>query len=384
MPRRLLPALVALALTAPALAQQPAMPPRQVGVVEMRMQDVPRIVTVPGRAIAGEQAAIRPRVSGPVTEVLYRPGTQLQAGTPMFRIDASTYAAGVTSAEANVAAARAAEALAASAFERAQRLAGSGVSQADVESAGSRLQQAQAQVQVAEAALDIARSELAWTTITSPISGVASVAAVSVGDLVTANQATALATVTRLDPIDVDMYEPSARILRVFDDIQSGRLRMNETLRATLTLETGETYSVTGELLAPGFSVSTTTGSVDNRFRFANPDRRLLPGMFVRGQIELGQTRALLVSQSATTRDRTGRLTAWVVEEGKIAQRVLTDDGTWQHNWIITAGLAEGELVVADGLTGLQPGMQVTTIPIIYDDQGVVRDAPTPAPTGSN
>lgn len=375
MPRFLLPAVLALALATPALAQQPAMPPKQVGVVEMKMQDVPRIVTVPGRAVAGEEAAIRPRVSGPVTEILYRAGTPLEVGAPMFRIGASTYQAGVASAEANVAAAQAAAALAASAYERAQRLAGSGVSQADVESAKAALEQAQAQVRVGEAALEIARSELGWTTITSPISGLASVAAVSVGDLVTANQATAMATVTRLDPIDVDMYEPSARILRVFADIQSGRLRMNESLSATLTLETGETYAATGELLAPGFNVSTTTGSVDNRFRFANPDRRLLPGMFVRGQIELGVTQAFLVSQSATTRDRTGRLTAWVVEDGKIARRVLTDDGTYRHSWIVTDGVEEGDLLVADGLTGLQPGMEVTTTPITYDDQGVVRDA---------
>ncbi len=368
----------ALLCCLPAAAQQ-QMPPKQVGVIEMRLQDVPRIVTLPGRAVAGEEAAIRPRVSGLVTEILYRGGMPITAGAPMFRIDATTYAAKVSSAEAEVASARAGAAEAASAYERTRRLQGSGTTLAQVETAKSQSEQAAARVKSAEASLAVARAELGWTTVTSPIEGMASVANVSVGDLVTANQADLLATVTRLDPIDVDMYEPSARILGVFDDIQAGRLQIHEQLRATLTLENGQTYAALGELLSPGFTVSTSTGAVDNRFRFENPERRLLPGMFVRGRIEMGVTQAFLVSQSAATRDRTGKLTAFVVEDGKTVQRVLTEDGTWEHSWIVTHGLQAGDLLVADGLLGLLAGMPVVTVPVDYDDKGVVRALP-PAP----
>lgn len=368
----------AAVLATPALAQ-PQMPPKQVGVVELRLQDVPRVVTLPGRAVAGEEAAIRPRVSGMITEILYRAGTPLKAGDPMFRLDATTYAANVTTAEANVASARAAAAQATSAHDRARRLVGSGATVAEVESAQSTMEQADAALKAAQAALVIAQAELGWTTIASPIDGMASVADVSVGDLVTASQADALATVTRLDPIDVDMFEPSARMLGVLDDIQAGRLRVHDTLKATLTLENGQTYDALGELLAPGFTVSTSTGAVDNRFRFENPDRRLLPGMFLRGRIEMGVTRAFLVSQSAATRDRTGKLTAFVVEDGKTVQRELTEDGTWMHSWIITGGVAEGDLLVADGLMNLTAGTAVTTVPVSYDDNGVVRSQPTPA-----
>ncbi|AXC48634.1 efflux RND transporter periplasmic adaptor subunit [Paracoccus suum] len=373
--------LAGLAPGAPALAQVPGqMPPKQVGVVEMQLQPVPRIVTLPGRAVAGAEAAIRPRVSGMVTEILYDPAVPLKAGAPMFRLDATTYQSGVVTAEANVESAQAASTEADAAAGRAKRLLGSGSTRVQADSAQAAADQAAAQLRSAKAALDVAKAELGWTTITSPIDGFASVAAVSVGDLVTANQGEAMATVTRLDPIEVDILVPSVRLQSVIDDIESGRLKMNKTLNATLTLENGQTYKAKGELVAPGFSVSTTTGSVDNRFRFENPDRRLLPGMFLRGTIELGTTQAFLVSQSAATRDRIGELSVWVVEDGKVVQRKLKDDGSWNNNWIITDGLKAGDLVVADNLTGLTAGTAVQTLPVTYDEQGVVRAAQaTPA-----
>ena len=373
--------LTGMFATTAALAQDPgqAPPPRQVGVVEMQLQDVPRVVTLPGRAVASEQALIRPRVSGMITEILYQPGTLLQPGSPMFRLDATTYEANVISAEANVLSARAATTQAVSAYERVSRLQSSGSTRADLETAQSNMEQAQARLKAAEAALDIAQAELGWTVVTSPVSGMSSVADVSVGDLVTANQGQAMATVTRLDPIEVDMYEPSVRIQRLYGEIGAGRLKLNETLRATLTLETGETYAAVGELLAPGFTVSTTTGAVDNRYRFQNPDHRLLPGMFLRGQIELGTSKAFLVSQSAATRDRTGAMTVWVVENGAAVQRSVVDDGSHDGSWIVTQGLNPGDQVIVDSFTGLAPGTPVAPVPATFTAQGVASDAAAPA-----
>ena len=91
---------------------------------------------------------------------------------------------------------------------------------------------------------------------------------------------------------------------------------------------------------------------------------------------------AVLVSQSAATRDRTGQLTAWVVEDGKAVQRQLTDDGTYQNHWIVTAGVQPGDLLVADGFNGLMAGMEVVTVPVIYDDAGVVQTLPAPDAAG--
>jgi membrane fusion protein (multidrug efflux system) len=371
------PVAVALLLLMPAgLAVAQDMPPKSVGVVELQRQEVPRVVTLPGRAVAAAAAAIRPRVGGIVTEILYTAGRPLKAGDPMFRIDNTTYSANLSSAEAEVASAQASLLEAELAFDRTQRLLGSGTSQSQVDTARATLEKARASVQAAEAAQRLAQAELDWTTVTSPIDGMASVAQISVGDLVTAGQADALATVTQLDPIEVDMFEPSARILSVLNDISEGRLKVRDEIKAELTLETGQTYEVTGELVAPGFTVSTSTGAVDSRFRFDNPRYLLLPGMFLRGQVDLGTMQAFLVSQSAATRDKTGQLSAWVIEDGKAVKRSLTDYGTWQHSWIVTDGINDGDLLAVDGLTGLTEGTEVTTLPVTFDENGVVREVP--------
>ncbi|MFN4130246.1 MAG: efflux RND transporter periplasmic adaptor subunit, partial [Paracoccaceae bacterium] len=308
-------AVTGVALTAAAVRAQeaPAMPPRPVGVIEMQSQEVPRVMTLPGRAVAASAAGIRPRVGGIVTDILYQPGTTLEAGTPMFRIDATTYDANLASAEAQLSSARAQLTQAEAAMRRTEQLLGSGSTQAQVETARASYEQALAGVEGAEAARRLAQSEVDWTTVTSPITGIASVPEISVGDLVTAGQADEMARVTQLDPIEVDMYEPSSRFLSVLNDIQTGRLRMNDELRATLTLENGQVYEALGTLVAPGVTVSTSTGSIDSRFRFDNPEGLILPGMFLRGQVELGSEDAILVSQSASSRDKIGTLTAWVV-----------------------------------------------------------------------
>ncbi|WP_265500999.1 efflux RND transporter periplasmic adaptor subunit [Paracoccus beibuensis] len=370
----------AMFLTQPAVAQAPeGMPPKQVGVVEVALQDVPRIVTLPGRAVAANSTDIRPRVGGIVTDILYQPGKPIDAGTPMFKIDDTTYQANLASAEAQVASAEAQVTQAESAYSRTEQLLGSGTTQAQVETARATLDQARAAVQSAAAALTLARAELGWTTVTSPIAGIATVSETSVGDLVTAGQADAMATVIQLDPIEVDMYEPAARFLSLLDDIGAGNLRLNDELNAKLTLEDGQTYQAVGELVAPGVTVSTSTGSIDTRFRFDNPNNLLLPGMFLRGQVELGVTPAFLVSQSAAVRDKIGNLSAWVVEDGKVSQRRLTEDGTYQNQWIVTDGIEEGDMLVVDGLAGLAEGAEVVTVPVTFDENGVVRDIAPPA-----
>ncbi|MCF3932750.1 efflux RND transporter periplasmic adaptor subunit [Acuticoccus sp. M5D2P5] len=361
-----------------ALAQTP---PKSVGVIEMRLTEVPRIVTVPGRASANSRASIRPQVSGLVTEILYQPGTALSEGDPMFRIDPTTYEANLTDAQANLDSARAAVAAAQSNYNRLNQLRSSAsVSEAQIETARTELEQAQASELAAGAALRLAEAQLAWTTITSPIDGMASVAHVSVGDLVTASQTDMMATVTQLDPINVDVYGPSVGVLSVLEDIEAGRLTIADEIHASLTLETGREYQATGELVAPGYEVSTTTGSIATRFRFDNPDRRLLPGMFVRARINVGVAKAFLVSQSAATRDRIGQLSAFVVEDGKAVRRDLTEQGTYQNNWIVTDGLADGDLLVVDGLTGLAPGADVRTVPVAFDANGVPRPVEPDAP----
>ncbi|TKA96757.1 efflux RND transporter periplasmic adaptor subunit [Cereibacter changlensis] len=368
-----------LGLASASLAQE-APPPAEVGVIAMTEQPVSRRSTVPGRAVASQQAEIRPRVGGVVTEILYAPGQPVTVGTPMFRLDAASYEAAVSSAEAGVARADAALTQAQTSLRRSEQLEGSGVTSADVDSARATAAEAEADLQSARAALRVAQIELSWTEITSPINGFPDVAKVSVGDLVTAGQADTLTTVTRLDPIYVDMIEPSARLLSIRDEIDSGALRMNETLKVSLTLENGRSFNGTGSLVSPGVQVSTTTGTVAVRFQFDNPNRIILPGMFVRGDVELGTVQAFLVPQRAATRERDGSLTVWVAGEGNLAeQRRIETSGSFENAWVVTEGLAEGDQVIVDGLSSLRAGAEVVPVPVTLDAQGVVQDVPAEA-----
>ncbi|MEC9434819.1 MAG: efflux RND transporter periplasmic adaptor subunit [Pseudomonadota bacterium] len=376
---------LAAALSSPAAAQSGPPPggaagPMQVGVVEMRRTSTPRVFTLPGRAVAYEQVAIRPRVDGMVTEILYQPGRPLEVGDPLFRLDAASYEADVASAEADLAKAEAALPTAQAAYDRAVRLEGSGVARSEVETARSTLAEAEATLNAARSALKFARTRLGWTTIASPIRGLAEVATVSVGDLVTAAQSDALTTVTRLDPVDVDMLEPSARILSVRRQIEDGVLTPNEKLSATLRLENGEIYAASGALVAPSATVSTTTGTVSIRFRFDNPEGRILPGMFVRGEVELGRIDAFLVPQRAASIAGDGAMTAFVVgADGKARRATLTSVGVSDNAWIVTGGLEEGDRLIVDGLKTLRAGQSVTPVPAEIDADGLVRDLPVGA-----
>ncbi|WP_375261363.1 efflux RND transporter periplasmic adaptor subunit [Palleronia sp.] len=357
-----------------ASAAHAQMPPPSVGVIELQTQTVPRTLVEPGRAIASAEVAIRPRVGGTVTEILYQPGETVEAGDPLFRIDPATYEADLRAAEADLASAQASVREAEAAFGRSEQLLGTGTSQAQLDTARSALEQARAALQSATVARDLAQMDLDRTTVTSPIQGVAGFATISAGDLVAANQADALATVTQLDPIDVEIYAPSSRILSLIEDVSSERVVVAEEITATLTLETGRTFDASGEMIASSQSVSETTGARATRFRFENPRHVLLPGMFVRSEVTLGSTDAIVVPQSATERASTGELTAWVVVDGTAERRTLQEQGVYEHGWIITDGVGAGEMLAVDGLANLSPGIEVQTVPVALDENGVVQD----------
>ncbi|SFT05906.1 membrane fusion protein, multidrug efflux system [Sulfitobacter marinus] len=352
----------------------------EVGVIEMQMQEIPRIVTAPGRAVAFQNVEVRPRVGGVVEEILYTPGQLLEVGDPLFRIDDSSYLATVATARANLATAEANFPVKQAAYDRAEQLAGRGYTEAEVEVARASLAEAKAALDANKAALEYAETELSWATLTSPIDGRADVSTVSVGDLVTAGQTDALTSIVTSDPIYVDMMEASARILSFRKGISEGTLTQNDVLEATLTLENGDVFRGTGKLVTPGNNVSTSTGTVTIRFTFDNPDHIILPGMFVRGEIVLGTMQAYLVPQRAATRGNSGKLTAYVIgEDGKAEQVTLEDDGTYQNAWIVREGLSEGDQLIVDGLLSLSAGQAVTPVAVTINEDGVALDADTTA-----
>lgn len=349
--------------------------PTEVGVMQVQTQPVPYIVTLPGRAVAYEQTDIRPRVAGTIASIDYEAGHRVKTGDALFHIDDDTYRAELTAAQAEKASAEANVKAAQAQVDRYTKLEQTSVSVSDLESAQVTLAQAKASALSAQADLQTAQLNLDRTVIRSPIDGVPDVPQVSVGSLVTANQTGALTTVTRLDPVYVDVSESSARIMRVRQRISEGTLQRGDHLKVSLLLETGEEYDGTGTLVSPGATVSSTTGTVDFRFRFDNPDRLILPGQFLRAKITLGSTQAILVPQRATTREGDGSLTAFIAADGKAKKVTLSTAGTYQNAWIVTAGIASGDQVILDGLKNLRDGAGIKTVPVTINAAGVVKDA---------
>ncbi|WBU65303.1 efflux RND transporter periplasmic adaptor subunit [Paracoccus aerodenitrificans] len=365
------------AAATPGFAQMMQAPsgPTEVGVTPMNRGDVPVTVELPGRAVAYQLAAIRPRVGGEITEIPYEAGTEVEPGTLLFTIQDETLAAELTAQDVAVASAQAALAGAEATLTRYRRLSGSGVSLAEVEVAEVELAAAEAQLGAARAQRDLARLALERTQITSPIRGVVAVTPFSVGDIVSTGQSEPLTYVAQIDPIYVDVLQSRALVLRAQRNIAEGILQRPETEPdARLVLETGESYDQPGRMLSPSVQVSATTGTVPIRVRFPNPDRRILPGQFVRVTLTIGSMNAFLVPQRATSRAASGDLTAFVARNGRAEQVLLTEQGTHENAWIVTEGLTEGDALILDGLDDLRDGAEVTTVPVTIDADGVVRE----------
>ena len=370
--------LVLSVAPAPSSAQAPGrdMPPREVGVVTAGISDVPQIVTLPGRAVAFESGAVRPRVGGLIEAITYRTGQHVTPGTPMFQLETDSLDSALAAAEAAEAGAISAQEGAAATVDRYRRLEGKGVTQVELEVAQVALSQTTARLSAARAELQTARLERERATITAPIGGEAGAPTVTVGSIVTANQAEALATVTRTDPIYVDLAASSTRVLEGQRRISDGLMTRMSPPGITLILEDGRAFGEPGEIVARGSTVSTTTGTIDLRLQFRNPDRLILPGQFLRVDLTLGTIRAVLVPQRATTRLPDGSLGVFVARDGRAQRAVLTEAGVWRNAWAVTDGVAPGDQLIVDGLSNLRDGEPVRPVAVTLDETGVVVDAP--------
>lgn len=304
---------------------------------------------------------------------MYKAGDVLKPGDPMFKIEDSTYSAALASAKAAVEEAQA-DATAAT-VARYKTLQGSAVTAADLQTAVAAAAVATASLAAAKAALNVAQLDLDHTVVESPINGVAGIPTVSVGALVTANQTDSLATVTRMDPIYVDVSDSSAGMLRVRAQVDDGSLKLGTKVDVALVLETGETYAGQGTVVVLGNTVSATTGTFDLRVQFDNPRRLILPRQFLRVKLTLGSTRGWLVPQLATGRSADGTLTVFVAKDGVAKNVSLTTAGSLDNAWVATAGVADGDQVIVDGLTNLRDGAKIAPVPVTIDADGVVHDA---------
>ena len=358
-PLRALLTLCAIVIAGAAPAQQGAGAPPAVTVETMQPQALPLTSTLPGRVRASAQAEVRPQVNGIITERLFREGSMVSEGDVLFRIDPTSYEAAVAQARASVNAAQAQLSAADREFARVTELSDRGVAtQAAMDNAVSVRDTALAQADVAEAALRAAEIQLAHTEVRARLSGRIGLSEASPGSLVTASQATPLATIRKLDVVHVDVTQSAAEILRR----RKGGGGDLDDAAVSLTLADGSTFEHTGLLTAAEPHVDEQTGVVVLRIEFVNPDMLLLPGMYV--QVEMPTRKvenAFLVPQEAVTRDRRGNPQTMIVgEDGTVELRALTllqDQGA---DWVVTEGVSAGDKVIVEGLQKAAPGAQVS------------------------
>lgn len=336
---------------------------------------------LPGRTNAFAIAEVRPQVSGVVKERLFTEGALVKAGEPLYQLDDAAYRADVAGAKAALARA---EALVESARLKAARTAElariDAVSAQENEDASAALRQAEADVGVARAKLDAAGVVLERARISSPIGGRIGKSSVTAGALVTANQAAALATVQRLDPIYVDVAQSSTELLALRRGLASGRLAGATRLPVTILLEDGSRYEHDGRLAFSEVSVDPATGSYSLRIVVPNPDGLLLPGIFVRALVPGGiREDALLVPQKAVTRDPQGKASVMVVgADSKVEPRAIRVSHAIDGQWLVEEGLAAGDRVIVEGLQKIAAGM-----PVQATEAGAAGPTPggTPAAT---
>jgi membrane fusion protein (multidrug efflux system) len=372
-------AAITLVAQCPSYAQAPGgkpsgeQPPQKAGYIVVEKSEVPVTQVLTGRAVSKNRTQVRPRVGGVISSVLYSPGSFVEEGTPLFAIDPVTYEIAVSVAQANVERSRADFESANASFDRAQSLQGSVTSKAAREQAEAAMLKAKASLSESEANLRLAETQLEWTTVRAPISGVVDVAAIATGDLVTASQATALAEIVQTDPVYVDLTEPYPVRLRLQERERKGEVKLIEP-ELSIVLDNGNRVDADAKMLSTSASVSTTTGSRTLRFEMANPQGLIAPGMFLQAELKLGRTEAVLVPQRATTRERDGTLIAWVDDNGQARKRRLQESGTYETNWVILSGVEPGEKLLIDGTNRIRDGQKLDSVQAYIDELGVVRD----------
>lgn len=348
---------------APAAGQEQLM---TVGIVTIQPQNIDLTTTLPGRASAYRVAEVRPQVNGILEKRLFDEGAMVTAGEQLYQIDASMYEAELASAQAEIARAKAAVKATKSRFERSKGLlSDNAISQQDFDEAEASYLQAEAQLKVAQANLARAELNLEYTQVKAPISGRIGRSQLTEGALLSVGQAQPLTTITQLNPIYIDISQSSNDYLRLQQLMASGRIVTDADNRAQVTVRFGESegYAATGELLFNEVTVEPLTSAITLRARLDNPDHVILPGMFVRAEVDTGNLQnAILAPQSGVTRDPRGRAMVFVVNgDNVIEQRFIEVDQTMGSNWVVTSGLQPGEKIVVEGLQKIQPGMTVKT-----------------------
>ncbi|ECX1092005.1 multidrug efflux RND transporter periplasmic adaptor subunit AcrA [Salmonella enterica subsp. enterica serovar Kentucky] len=355
----------------------------EVGVVTLKTEPLQITTELPGRTVAYRIAEVRPQVSGIILKRNFVEGSDIEAGVSLYQIDPATYQATYDSAKGDLAKAKAAANIAELTVKRYQKLLGTQyISKQEYDQALADAQQATAAVVAAKAAVETARINLAYTKVTSPISGRIGKSSVTEGALVQNGQASALATVQQLDPIYVDVTQSSNDFLRLKQELANGSLKQeNGKAKVDLVTSDGIKFPQSGTLEFSDVTVDQSTGSITLRAIFPNPDHTLLPGMFVRARLQEGtKPTALLVPQQGVTRTPRGDATVLVVgADNKVETRQIVASQAIGDKWLVTDGLKAGDRVVVSGLQKVRPGAQVKVQEITADNKQQAASGDQPA-----
>nr|WP_260406458.1 efflux RND transporter periplasmic adaptor subunit [Pseudomonas cichorii] len=357
------------------------------GITTVKTQPVDLTTELPGRTTPYLIAEVRPQVSGIIQERTFREGADVKAGETLYRIDPATYKASYDNYLATLGKAQANQRSLRLKAERYKELITiKAVSQQDYDDTDAELGQANAEVNAAKANVESARITLAYTRVTAPISGRISKSAVTPGALVTDSQTTALTTIQQLDPIYVDVTQPSMSLLRLKRSMARGELEKSgeSAARVRLMLEDGSQYPFEGRLEFSDVTVDQNTGSITLRAVFPNPQAELLPGMYVRAVLQEGtQQNGILIPQQAVSRNSAGKPVVYVVgKDSRLELRALDTDRTVGDQWLVRSGLQPGEQIVVDGIPRAQPGAEVKTTP--WQPKAVTANAPSSAPASAS
>lgn len=339
-------------------------PTAQVRVETLQLQPLAISSELSGRILAPRTAEVRARVAGVVLKRVYREGSDVKQGDVLFLIDPAPFKADHDSARATLAKAEATRYQARLQEQRYRELVDDkAVSRQEYDNAKASFLQADAEVAEARAALERARLNLGYATVTAPISGRIGRAQVTEGALVGQNETTPLATIQQLDPIHADVTQSTRELNALRRALRAGELQQvgDGQARATLIQDDGSAYPLPGKLLFSDISVDPSTNQITLRSEFPNPDLDLLPGSYVRVRLEQAvQPKGLSVPQRAILRDSAGVPKVLVVDQhARVSDRQVVLGSAQGDRWVVSEGLAAGERVVVEGLQHIKAGDQV-------------------------
>ncbi|PTM78096.1 multidrug efflux system membrane fusion protein [Cereibacter johrii] len=328
----------------------------QLMVVTLTSERIVLSDTIPGRVAASRRVEIRPQVGGILLERRVEEGMRVAAGDVLFRIDPAPLQADLATAEAGLARARAAEALARNGLERSDALlARNATSSEKNDAARNDLAQAQANRAEAQAILDRRRLDLEFATLRAPIAGHVAAGLADVGALATPGADRALAVVQDLDRVHVDLRLPASRLAAV------RAAALEEPRGIEILIEGDRPHARPGRLQFSDVNVDPGTGTVSVRVEVENPGLALLPGMYVRARLPRGiLPEALLVPEDAVLRDGTGAAQVVVLsEDGQAVRRRVTLGDAVGPRVVVTSGLKPGDVIAIRGQDRVAEGEPV-------------------------